>query len=300
MLKQRNVLVTGGCGFVGRAVVELLRRNPALRSVTAFDNLDPLCGGVEQPGMARGDIRKLSELSNALAEHAVTDIVHLAAYGRNLTAQNYPLQAWNVNVTGTVNVLHAARNFPRIRRVLVCSSNICLSDVTTVYKITKQTCEELVRLYAAMGVSVLGLRPSNIYGPGQSTTEYQLCAMAALDQAFAKKGCFEITGDGEQSRDWVHVADVARAFEMALFSDVAGETLNVSTGRNTSMNEIARMADIPVEYIPARPGDAMRLVSDPLPARRKLGFTAELTLPENILDGFPCLTSKRLSKSPVG
>jgi UDP-glucose 4-epimerase len=295
-----RVLCTGAAGFLGRQVVARLRANPKVELVVSFDNLDEKCGGDTQyAGEFIGDVRAHKDLLWAIQEKKITHIVHLAAYGRNLICRDFPRTAWDVNVTGTVNILEIARSYS-LKRVIVCSSNITLSDCLTVYRTTKQTCEELVRLYASMGVSCMGLRPSNIGGPGQSITEYQLCAFAALDQTYAKLGKVQITGDGTQSRDWVHVKDVARAFELALFSDIRSETINVSTGHEYSMNDIAEKLGVPVEYVAKRPGDAMHLHSNPARAKQALGFVAEYDLDKMIEDSFPCVTSAKRSQSLAG
>jgi UDP-glucose 4-epimerase len=267
-----------------------LRANPKIEQVIVADNLDPLCGG-NPVGLEIElcDVRKESDVEDLMRN--ADAVIHLAAYGRNLTCQDRAQQAWAVNVGGTMNILEVAAR--QRKRVVVCSSNIVLSDQWTVYKVTKKACEGLVKSHAEVGLLVMALRPSNIYGAGQSKTEYQLCAFAGLDKSYAEKGKFFISGDGTQSRDWVHAADVARAFELALFSDVRGRTLDVCTGKLTSMNDIAKMLGVPVEYTAARPGDAKELVSDPYPAEQLLGFKAELDLEDHIRDAFPslpCLT----------
>lgn len=282
-----NVLVTGVAGFLGEHVFWRLV-NSGKAWVSGADNLERLAGH-EPPLPGVGDpidVTDFSRLVSTVAKLDITHIVHLAALGRNLTCQDHAFKAWQVNVTGTANVLEVARRL-RVRRVVVCSSNIVLSDQPTVYKQTKKTCEDLVQLYTSLGVSCMGLRPSNIYGAGQSKSEYQLCAFAGLDKSYAEHRHFKISGDGSQSRDWVHAEDVARAFEMALFSDVKGVTLDVCTGNLTSMNAIAQMLGADVEYTPARPGDAKELISDPLPAKTLLGFEAQIALQDRIRDAFP-------------
>jgi len=287
-----NVLVTGACGFLGRHVIAKLIANPKCETVVAFDNLDPLCGGDGDATAAmhcrafKGDVTNHRDIELAIRENAIDSIVHLAAYGRNLTCQDRPQEAWRVNVGGTMNVLEIAA-LRGLKRVVVCSSNIVLSDQWTVYKCTKRAVESLVRTNAEFGLSVMGLRPSNIYGAGQSKTEYQLCAFAGLNKSYAENGKFFISGDGTQSRDWVHAEDVARAFELALFSDFKGDTLDVCTGTLTSMNRIAEMLGVPVEYTAARPGDAKELVSDRWLAKEKLNFWAKIKLEERIRDAFP-------------
>jgi nucleoside-diphosphate-sugar epimerase len=256
----------------------------------ALDNLDSRCGGTAISNFIRCDITDYNALQAAILDHQITHIIHLAAYGRNLTCKDFPNQAWIVNVWGTRNLLEIAKaHRATIQRVVVCSSNIVLSDQFTDYKKTKVQVENEVKTYAGYGVSVMGLRPSNIYGAGQSKTEHQLCAFAGLDECYRKNGYFEISGDGTQTRDWVHADDVARAFELALMSDVRGQTVDVCTGVQTSMNDVAKMLSVPVKYTNRRPGDAKELISDPGPAQRLLGFKSAIELSTRIRDAFPSL-----------
>lgn len=280
-----RVLVTGGAGFLGKYVTKLLEQNRAIDAVIPADNLDKLCGGTTSGELEYLDVCDYEELTKEIRRLTVTHIVHLAAYGRNLTCQNHPRRAFGVNVTGTLNVLEAARSM-NLKRVVCCSSNIVLSDKPTVYKTTKQACEQLVELYSSMGVSCMGLRPSNIYGKDQSKSEYQLCAFAGLDRSYAEHGNFTISGDGTQTRDWVHAEDVARAFEWALLSDTVGKTLDVCTGEQTSMNGIASLLGVPVKYGPARPGDAKQLESNPNELGR-MGFETKIHLAQRVRDAFP-------------
>ena len=289
-----NVLVTGSAGFVGRHVVVRLKANSNIDRIVSYDNYDPLCGGwtKESPDPVVGDVTDYTWLQNIVRIHGITHIVHLAAYARNLTCRDYPLRAWEVNTQGTMNVLEIARR-EKLKRVVVCSSNIALSDVPTVYRESKRAVESLVALYASLGVSTMALRPSNIYGVGQSRTEYQMCAFCGLDAAFERAGFFSITGNGEQTRDWTHVDDVARAFEVVLFSDVRGDTIDVCTGIQTSMNEVASLLDVPVKYIDPRPGDAKELISDPTGMETTFGFEAIEKIEDRIWDAFPAVAKAR-------
>lgn len=279
-----RILLTGSCGFLGKHVHELLEKR---HDVLGFDNRDSRCGSSDEPCML-GDVSKYSDVELAACELKTDTIIHLAGYGRNLTCQAFPQDAWRTNVWGTRNVLMVADKYRDIvKRVVVCSSNIVLSDQPTEYKFTKRAAEHEVKWFAAKGVSCMGLRPSNIFGSGQSKTEYQMCAFAGLDESFRTKGHFEISGDGTQTRDWVHAGDVARAFELAALSDISGVTLDVCTGIQTSMNEIARMLHVPVKYVDPRPGDAKALISDPKPAADRLQFRAREVLQDRIFDAFP-------------
>lgn len=283
-----KVLVTGGSGFLGKQVIKTLEQQDI--DCASFDNIEAHCGGDDASWGIPGDVTNFHQLENVILSSGFDTILHLAAYGRNLSCQDFPQRAWEVNVDGTHNVLEVARLHPDVvKRVVVCSSNITLSDVATTYKMTKLVDEYLVELYASMGVSVMGLRPSNICGIGQSRTEYQPCAMAGMDLGFEKDGFFSITGDGTQARDFVNVKDVARAFVLAMGSDVVGETLDICTGKLTSMNEVAALAGAPVKYVDPRPGDAKVLISDPVPAWNKLEFNSEIGIEQTVKDSFPAV-----------
>ena len=284
-----KILCTGGNGFLGKNVIRRFAQSG--KFVQSLDNFDKLCGGT-RGGQVRDpicvDVTDYDALDHAIVDGGFTHIVHLAAYGRNLTCADHPLRARQVNVHGTRNLLTVARKHKeQVKRVVVCSSNIALSDVHTDYRENKRAVELEVAHFSSAGVSVMALRPSNIYGAGQSKTEYQLCAFAGLDRSYAEKKLFEITGDGTQTRDWVHAEDVARAFELALSSELSGSVVDVCTGVQTSMNEIAELLGVEILYIEARKGDAKALVSDPKPARETLHFRAELSLGKRIWDAFP-------------
>ena len=131
-----------------------------------------------------------------------------------------------------------------------------------------------------------------MHGPGQSRTEYQPCAFAGLDMGFETLGSLRISGDGTQSRDFVHVDDVARAFELALLADYRGKALDICTGVQTSMNEVAELLKVPVIYTERRPGDAQMLISDPEPAFEAICFKSALNLKETLLESFPSVQAR--------
>jgi UDP-glucose 4-epimerase len=297
-----KVLITGGLGFLGQHVVRAFLDGG--HDVRIIDNHEPTCGSDRDAANAAFggewvctryvpvDITCFPVLNHRIQLFQPDVMVHLAAYGRNLNCRDFADRAQYVNVGGTTNILNSAL-INNVSRVLVCSSNITLSDQDTVYKRSKIACEVLVENFAQQGLSVMGLRPSNIYGAGQSRTEYQPCAFAGLDISYARDGHFTITGDGTQSRDFVHADDVADAFVLAAYSSISGCTLDVCTGAQTSMNEVASLLDVDVEYTDPRPGDAKILVSNPEPAKALLGFTAKRKLSNHIFEAFPSVPQKK-------
>jgi nucleoside-diphosphate-sugar epimerase len=294
-----RVLITGGCGFLGRRLVKAALA--AGHHVFTLDNFEPTCGadctGVpDAPNYVWNnvDITDQPKLYEAIKAIKPDVIIHLAAYGRNLNCRDYADRATHVNVGGTFNILEAA-HLLNVPRVVVCSSNITLSDQDTVYKRTKLATEHLVWVFSdTFGLSVMGLRPSNIYGEGQSRTEYQKCAFAGMDTYFEENGHFLISGDGTQDRDFTHADDVADAFLLAADSAVSGCTLDIATGVQTSMNEVAQLLGVDVKYTDPRPGDAKTLVSNIEPAKALLGFTAKRKLADHIFEAFPAVYAHQL------
>ena len=283
---MRSVLVTGAAGFLGRAVVNRLHLSGW--EVHRIDNFDPRCGADPDYPAFNVDITQYEALHSVFSRLRPQAVVHLAAYGRNLTCQDHPKRAWEVNVNGTFNVLNLAKEMS-CERALVCSSNITLCPDMTFYKATKLAAETLVPAFRRTGLWTVGIRPSNIYGPGQSKTEYQLCAFAGLKRSADKYGHVVISGDGTQTRDWVHVQDVARAIDMLMettASKTVGNIYDICTGRQVSMNDVAKMANLEVKYGPARPGDAQVIISDPRPAFRDFCFAANYRLEDSIKELF--------------
>jgi UDP-glucose 4-epimerase len=279
----KRILLTGAAGFLGRAVARRLKLRTDVEDVLAIDNFDPLCGGENKTGdVVFGDV-----LSSP--HYDPTHIIHLAALGRNLTCEENPHRAFMVNVGGTLAMLELAKGWKA--QMLFCSSNIVLSSSETMYRLTKRTAEQLVQVYARHGLNVMTLRPSNIAGPGQSRTEFQPCSFAAMDRCYEQKGHIEITGDGWQRRDYVHVDDVARAFMLGLDRMIPGTTFDICTGKLIAINEVAEMLAVPVKHVEPRPGDARSLVSDHRPASNQLDFRATIGIEQTVRESFPTVFS---------
>jgi UDP-glucose 4-epimerase len=266
-----NCLVTGGCGFIGRHLVRKLQEG--LQKVYILDKVydDDLQND-------EGDIVKDFAEELDFINKPIDVIFHLAAVSRTVPAIEDPIECIRTNVLGTVSVLEAARQ-AKVPRVVVASSNVVLAGITP-YRDSKRAVEDLCITYANLyKQSVIGLRFSNVYGPNIPVGDPAVFAM--LRDSYNKNGWANVTGDGEQTRDFTHVDDIVRGMIAAWNSDVTG-IVELCTGVQTSINKACKMLNIPVKYIEDRPGDCREMVQSSTPAKVVLGWQAEIPIEKGI------------------
>lgn len=280
MFKGKNCVVIGGAGFIGSHLVDKLLEKDAF--VTIVDNMSSgQHSNINTKAVFyNADIRNLQPLRRILIG---ADYVFLtAAIARTPWCIEDPVLCYEVNVQGTLNVLEACRD-NKVKRVVVSSSNVVYA-FDTPYRTSKEATERLADVYHKMyGQSVIALRYSNVYGTRQSEQGPSPNVFAALRKSKKEKGYLEITGDGEQSRDYTHVSDIVRGIILAAESSHCG-TVDLCTGVNKSLNFVAKFFDCPVKYIAERPGDVKHIVQDPRPALDILGWQAKVNLEEGIRD----------------
>jgi UDP-glucose 4-epimerase len=204
-------------------------------------------------------------------------VFHTAAVSTTPWAVADPVTCNDINVTGTLNLLEAAHK-AGVSRFVFSSSNVVYAPYTA-YWASKQAAENYCSVYATLyGLSTISLRYSNVFGSLRQNPENVIMSMRESWQA---SGYVWLTGDGEQSRDFTNVADICRANLLAAQSDFTG-TLDICTGVNHTMNEVASFFGCPVQYRPEREGDVKHIVQDPAPAAEVLGFKAEVPFAEGM------------------
>jgi UDP-glucose 4-epimerase len=305
-LEGARTLITGGAGLIGSHVADLLVA-AGVAEVVIFDNLsrgrlDNLAEA-NRSGRVRvveGDIRDRTALAR---EFPGIDVVfHLAAIRLTQCAEE-PRLALEVMADGTFNVLEAAVA-ARVRRVVAASSASIYgmaerfpTDEThhpygnrTLYGAAKVFNEGLLTSFRDMyGLEYVALRPFNVYGPRMDThgayTEVLIRWMERIDRGESPV----IFGDGGQSMDFVFVADVARAFLLASIADAAGLVMNVASGTETTLKELAVTllrvmgSGLDIEYGPVRALTAVpRRLADTRLARERLGFEAQVGMAEGL------------------
>ena len=283
-----RTLVTGGAGFIGSNIVRRLLElghEPVV--------LDNVSSGYREnlvPGVAffDGDVRDRESVKAAIDGCGV--VLHLAASVGNARSIADPQTDSAVNVVGTLNVLEAAR-VQGIERVVFSSSAGVFGELKTLpiaedhpqdpdspYGTSKLAAEKMCLVYNKLyGMRNVCLRYFNVYGPHQRFDAYGNVIPIFADRIL--KGVpMTIFGDGEQTRDFVNVADVAAANLAAAFTaDVRG-VFNIGSGGRITINELARVMQevsgvhVGVEYAPERPGDVRDSLADISAARAAFGF----------------------------
>ena len=300
---MRTSLVTGGAGFIGSHLVRgLLARGDAVRvfdnfSTGRIENLSQLDGSLE---IIEADLRDASKVAEAVK--GVDYIFHQAAFVSVPQSMQEPQTCFAVNVTGTLNVLEAAREGD-VKQVVLASSaavygesqELPLKENTTLgvlspYAASKQVNEVYAGLFTrGFGLPVVALRYFNVYGPRQSPESDYAAAIPIFIRRLLDGRAPTIFGDGEQRRDFIFVADVVRANIMAADNpQAAGGVFNICTGEEISIlnlvDTLSRIIpDAPSpEFGPPRPGDIYRSLGDPSWAAKVLEFRPEVSLLEGL------------------
>jgi UDP-glucose 4-epimerase len=305
-LLRGRVVVTGGAGLIGSHIVdELLRRGAT--NIVVLDNFsrgrlqnlgDALPSG--RVHVVEGDIRNARDVEGAIGGAGL--VFHEAAIRITQCAEE-PRLAKDVLVDGTFNVLEACVHAKVARVVAASSASVYGLAETfpteeshhgyhnrTLYGAMKMFNEGLLRSFNDMyGLKYVALRPFNVYGPRMDThgayTEVLIRWMDAIDSGRPPT----IFGDGTQTMDFVHVTDVALASVLAALSDVSDAVLNVGTGIETSLNDLARLllkvmgSSLQPEHAAARKVNpvARRLASVDA-AARAIGFRPGVSLEDGL------------------
>ena len=304
----KRVLITGGAGLIGSHIVDLLTQG-APAEIIVFDNF--VRGRMENLARAQatmqltivhGDIRDIALLAATM--RGVDLVFHQAAIRITQCAED-PRLAHDVLATGTFNVLEAAVA-AGVEKVVAASSASVLgaADVfptaethhpynnRTIYGAAKTYNEGLLRSFNEMyGLRYVALRYFNVYGPRMDVYGAYTEVLIRWMERIAAGLPPIIMGDGSQTMDFVHVADIARANILAAGADISDEVFNVASGSETSLNDLAQIllrvmgSSLSPIHEPARKVNpvARRLASTGKAASR-LGFRAEIAIEDGLRD----------------
>ena len=296
-------LVTGGAGFIGSHIVdELVRRGEQVR---VLDNLstgkrENLAAVIERIEFVEGDIRNLETVRGAV--QGVDYVMHQAALPSVPRSIADPMTSHEVNATGTLNVLIAARD-TQVKRVVYASSSSVYGNSPTLpkheemptnplspYAVSKLAGENYCRaFYQVYGVPTVALRYFNVFGPRQDPTSQYSAVIAKFITAMLRGEAPTIYGDGSQSRDFTYVANVVQANLLACECDEAnGQVLNIACGERYSLldlhAELRRILSVktPPLFAPVRKGDVKHSLAAIELARHGLGYEPEVKWGEGL------------------
>jgi UDP-glucose 4-epimerase len=295
-----KVLITGGAGFIGHNTALFLRDRGV--DVTVFDNLKRATDfalrrlrihGVQ---LIEGDVLDAEALGRAV--EGVDVVVHAAAYTSVWESMRKPALYFVNNVAGTAAVAVACLRGGVGLLVYLSSAAVYGNPVAlpiseshptrpvSPYGLTKLMAEDVIRFYAGKGLEYIILRLFNVYGPGQSGAYAGVITRFMENVSRGKPPI--VHGDGEQKRDFIHVYDVARAVGLCMERGVRNETINIGSGKPTTIRELAglviKLAGPGLEpvFVKPRPGDIRHSFADITKAERLLGFKPEISLEKGL------------------
>ena len=296
-------LVTGGAGFIGSHMVEeLVRRGETVRVLDNLAtgkaaNLARIAGRID---FQVADIRDLGAISSHFTDAQY--VIHLAALPSVARSVEDPLEANEVNVTGTLNVLLAARD-AGVKRLVFAASAAAYGDNPTMprvetltpdplspYALAKVAGEYYCRVFTTIyGLETVALRFFNIFGPRQNPDSPYTGVLSKFIPAYERGNTPVIFGDGEQSRDFTYVDNVVDATLKACTAPGAsGKVINVGVGRSYTLNQTITILNhifgqnVEPRYGPPRPGDARHSLADISLARQVLGYEPLVSFEEGL------------------
>ena len=294
-----NYLVTGGAGFIGSNVArKLLELRHQVRVLDNFltgkrENLADIRGDID---LIEGDLRNFEAVRQAA--QGVEYILHLGALPSVPRSVADPLLSHDINITGTLHVLEAARQ-QGVKRVVFSSSSSIYGDTPTLpkredmplnplspYAAHKAAGELYCRVYQNMfHVETVCLRYFNVFGLRQDPASQYAAVIPRFITALRGGGQPTIYGDGEQSRDFTYIDNVVAAnIAASTAPDAAGEVINIACGERVTINELARRIgallgkEAAPQYLPARAGDVKHSLADISKARRLLNYADTVNL----------------------
>jgi len=298
-----RVLVTGGCGFIGSHLAHrLLRDGHEVRildnlATGSIENIRPFLDDVE---LIEGDIRSSEHVNRAT--RGCDLVFHQAALASVPGSVQDPLANNASNVTGTLNVLLAARDEGAQRVVFASSSSVYGTDPelpkreamatlpNSPYAVSKQAAESYCRsFFHAYGLETVALRYFNVFGPGQDPLSEYAAVVPKFITAMLEGRRPMVFGDGEQTRDFIYIDNTVEANVLASTAEgAAGQAFNIACGDRISLNdllgEIRELSgsDLSAQYLSARTGDIPHSLADISLAREILDFNPEVQLREGL------------------
>ena len=294
-------LITGGNGFIGSNATKMLLDQG--HQVVVIDNLSSDAhdtfhyhDGAEYYNY---DILDYVMCSDVFGYHNPDYVLHFAAEARIQNCIEDPIKAYETNLIGTLNMLALCKKYNVKRFVLSTTSAIyglknsfsepkplkedMPPDCLNAYSLSKHAAEQACRMYSDLySLSTVCLRYFNVYGPNQPKRGSYAPVIGIFSRQLKNGEKMTIVGDGKQTRDYVHVADVVNANILAATSDIhlAGDVFNVGSGKDYSVLELANMMKGEYTFLPERVGEARHTLADITKIKQYFGWEPKKSLLE--------------------
>lgn len=314
-----NVLITGGAGFIGSNLVEHFLTDDRIHKVRILDDLSN--GYYENIRefethskfeFIKGDICNYQTCLDAC--EGIDKITHQAALGSVPRSIENPMRTTEVNILGTVNLMHAAVEKKIDRIVLACSSSTYgdskelpkvedrIGKPLSPYAVSKVSIEQYADVFSnTYGLDYIGLRYFNIFGKRQNPDNPYAAVIPLFCKAYIDGHPPTINGDGKTSRDFTYVDNAVQANERALFTEnstALNQIYNIACGDRTTLNDMVDILEeisgkaLDVKYGPERPGDVKHSLADISKARTLLGYEPKVFFKEGVMKAYRYYTEE--------
>lgn len=258
-LKGKNILVTGGTGFVGSHLVEALIKLGAT-VIVPYRSIDPRSYFSTQQlhkhtVMVQGDVKNFQEVFDIVTKYEIEYIFHLAAQAIVTTAYHNPLETFQTNIIGTANILEAARLYGKVKGIIIASSDKAYGKSDKPYKesdalrgdhpyeVSKSAADLISQTYyKTYTLPIVVTRFGNIYGPGDLNFNR---IIPGIIKTLITGNTLMLRSDGTYKRDYVYVKDVCSAYLFLLrhLEKIRGESFNISNGNSIAVLEMVKSAE---------------------------------------------------------
>ena len=296
-MKKLKSIITGGAGFIGSNLADHLVN--AGHKVIVLDNF--VSGkkiNLSHHKKKNLKIIKIDISTNKdLKKHfkGVDFVFHLAGLAEIIPSFKNPKKYFLNNVLGTLNVLEAAKK-EKIKKLIYAASSSCYGNPSTFptsektkidlkhpYALTKFMGEELVMNYASIfNMPNISFRFFNIYGPRLKTSGPYSAVIGKFLKQKKNRKCLTIVGDGKQTRDFIHVDDLADVFLKIIKSKYVNKIYNLGSGKKTSINTIAKIFNGKKKFIPIRPGEPKNSVANIKKIKKEINWKPKISIEQGI------------------
>ena len=297
MKESKNVLITGGAGFIGSHVCDLLISKGY--NVVIVDNLSSGFNSNINPAAKFFNIDVNSkEFENIFKDNKIDYVFHFAAQPSVSFSTKYPVEDAKENILASVNILNLSKKY-NVKKFITASTAAVYGvpeylpvdekhslDCLSFYGLSKLTMEKYVELF---GVNYIIFRFANVYGPRQSA-HGEAGVVAIFADKMKNNEDITIDGDGEQTRDFVYVEDIAQICLKAIESDIKNEIINVSTNTEISVNKLFDIMSSNYNYTksathgPDRIGDIKHSVLDNKKCEKLFGTVPQTTVEKGLIN----------------